>query len=128
MAYIREQITLDEIKAEAGEFIWFAYHTCWWTHRGTDLGTLPSGIPCDPRGSVLLSTEADGFFKAAEANPDHYGKHGLTAFVAAHNDNCALEPDGRRWSLRNWQEYNDLLDYQQEVGNQSERQPTQSQQ
>ena len=113
MAYIVETTTLQEIKDAAPETIWTSVLTCWWTHRATDLRTLPNGLPCDPRGGVLMMDDGQSFLTRAEANPDHYGKHGLAAFIASHNDNCVVScDDTRNTCLRSWQEYNDLLDHQ----------------
>ena len=112
MPYIVEATTLQEIKHAAPETIWYSVHTCWWTHRSTDLRKLPNGLPCDPRGGVLMMDEGQSFLTSAEANPDHYGKHGLAAFIASHNDNCVVSSDDHRNTcLRSWQEYNDLLDH-----------------
>ena len=112
MAFIRKQTTLEDVKKDCPDTIWYSYHTCWWTHRNTDLRTLPdNGLPCDPRGSVLMMVEAYKFIESAEANPDFYGKRGLDAFMAAHNDNCVVSfRDYRNTCLRTWDEYNDLLD------------------
>ena len=111
MAKIRQMTTIADIKAERPEYIWYAYHTCWWTHRESDLSRTRTGLPCDPRGSVLLYTYAHEFLRMAEVNAAHYGRHGLDAFIAAHHDNCYLsEDEPRPWSLRSWDEYNDLLD------------------
>lgn len=70
------------------------------------------GLPCDPRGSVLFQTDnIEGFLMAAEDNADHYGKHGIRAFMAAHHSNCVISlTDLRPTSGREWQEYNDALD------------------
>ena len=111
MPVIINAITLETIKAARPETVWYAVKTCWWTHRQTDLRTLPNGLPCDPRGSVLMMTDGQTFLAAAEANPDHYGKHGLAAFMASHNDNCIVsQTNVSSTSLQTWQEYNDLLD------------------
>ncbi len=111
MPYIIKSITLQEIKDSEPKTIWYSMNTCWWTHRSTDLRTLPNGLPCDPRGGVLMMAEAEAFIFDAEANPAHYGKHELTAFIAAHNDNCIVsQNDSRNTCLRSWQEYNDILD------------------
>jgi hypothetical protein len=68
------------------------------------------GIPTDPRGGVLFQTEdIEGFLQAAIDNQTAYGKHGLRAFIAAHNDNCFL-PNGRNWCSENWDEYNTAID------------------
>ena len=69
-------------------------------------------LPCDPRGSVLFQTEdVQGFLNAAASNPQHYGKHGLRAFMAAHHSNAQLSlTDPRPWSAESWDEYNAALD------------------
>ena len=110
MPHINIVTTLEEIKESQPDTIWYAFHTCWWTHREEDLRTLENGLPCDPRGSVLMMRSADSFFAAAEANPSHYGINGLKALEAAHNDNCVVGRfDPRQTSLRTWGEYNALL-------------------
>ena len=68
------------------------------------------GLPCDPHGGVLIMARASDFLTQAEANPGHYGQHGLAVFMAAHNDNCVVSPtDGRNTCMATWPEYNDLL-------------------
>ena len=113
MPYIREKTTLEDIKAEKPKTIWYSVNTCWWTHRQNDLRVHPeSGLPCDPRGGMLMMGPAGEFIANAEANPEHYGKHGLDAFIAAHNDNCVvhLQFDHRPTCLATWDEYNKRLD------------------
>ena len=112
MPHIIERTTLEEIKAAAPRTIWWSVSTCWWTHRAEDLywGDSPTGLPCDPRGGMLMMGDASGFLAHAETNPSFYGSHGLDAFIAAHNDNCVVSLADRRTAcLRTWQEYNDLL-------------------
>ena len=118
---LRQTTSLEEIEREIGAeapgkaIIWYSVNTCWWTHRQTDLREHPSSsLPCDPRGGMLMMTEPGGaqaFLDQAKANPGHYGRHGLDAFLAAHNDNC-LVSDEEPWPtcLRTWEEYNALLD------------------
>ena len=115
MAHIRKQTTLGDVRAGKPTTIWYSVNTCWWTHRETDLRQhRESRLPCDPRGGMLMMTEPGGaehFLQAAEDNPEHYGKHGIEAFTAAHNDNCVVsEMDSRNTCLQSWDEYNDLLD------------------
>ena len=112
MPHIRTQITLDELKRANPETIWYSVTTCWWTHRSSDLRSRPdNGLPCDPRGGVLMMGPAAEFLANAEANPAHYGKYGLDAFMASHNDNCVVSPtDSRNTCLRSWQEYNYLIE------------------
>jgi hypothetical protein len=69
-------------------------------------------LPCDPRGSVLFQTDdVHGFLNKAAENPEHYGPHGLRAFMAAHHSNCVLSlADPRAWSDESWDAYNAALD------------------
>ena len=110
-------ITLDDIRADQPTTIYYGAISCWWTHRRSDMCVVPdgrpgAGLPCDPRGGVLFETnDAEAFIVAAEAHPESYGRHGITAFLAAHNDNCVVALDDRRATcLRTWDEYNDLMD------------------
>ena len=118
MAHIRKQTTLDDVRADKPRTIWYSVNTCWWTHRQVDLRQHPriGLLPCDPRGGMLMMTEPGGaehFLRDVEKNPKHYGKHGLDAFIAAHNDNCVVsETDAGNTCLQTWDEYNDLLDRQ----------------
>ena len=43
MPIITNAITLETVKAAQPETVWYAVKTCWWTHRQTDLRTLPGG-------------------------------------------------------------------------------------
>ena len=112
MPLIKFITTLEDVKADKPETIWYSFVSCWWTHRQSDLRTLPdNGMPCGPRGGVLMMGPADEFLAAAEANPRAYGKYGLKAFMAAHNDNCVVsESDDRNTCLRTWPEYNGLIE------------------
>lgn len=109
---IRERITLQDVRNAKPEMIFYGALTPWWTHDRNDLCLLPSGIPCDPLGGVLMQTDkVEEFLEAAEKNPGHYGRHGLRAFMAAHNDNCVLShQDPRPACFRSWEQYNDALD------------------
>lgn len=119
--YIRERTTLADVIAAEPDTIYYGFHTCWWTHREEDVRIKPKNdLPCDPRGGMLMMTPGSKFLAAAMLNPGQYGKHGLDALMAAHNDNCIVTPfDNREACLETWREYNDLLDQQglQEVGN-----------
>jgi hypothetical protein len=109
---VREKTTLEAIRRERPTMIFYSFITPWWTHRPCDLGVKDSGLPCGPRGSILLQTDdVEGFLRAAEANPEHYGRHGLRSFIAAHNDNAirSLE-DPRPWEEKGWEPYNEALD------------------
>lgn len=112
MIKIVENITLTDIKATRPDMIFYGATTCWWTHDPSHLGTNAGGLPCDPRGGVLFQTEdVEGFLRAAEQNPGHYGRHGLRTFLAAHHLNCQRsEDDSKPWCMRTWDEYNQALD------------------
>ena len=111
----RDIMTLDGVRTDKPRMIWYSVHTCWWTHRGEHLYKVPEGrpgvgIPCDPRGSPLFQTDdAEGFLQAAEKNPEHYGKHGLRAFMAAHHMNC-MAANYRPSCYEGWEDYNEMLD------------------
>lgn len=115
MPYIRNKTTIEDVRRDTPQSIWYSMTTCWWTHRVSDLLThVGSGLPCDPRGGMLMRTDnVSGFLGTAEVFPGHYGEHGLDAFIAAHHDNCIVDRDDpRNTCLRTWDEYNELLDTQ----------------
>ena len=116
MPHIIEKITLQEIRDAEPEAIYCGFRSCWWTHRSADLYLLPGGLPCDPRGGVLMTyTDAQEFLDRAEAHPELYGRNGLEALLAAHHDNCVVSPANHTSTcLRTWDEMNDLLDAQRE--------------
>ena len=99
----------------------YAVHTPWWCvtppfppYRlpGTGGDSIEAnGIPCDPRGSVLLQTGMDlmAFIEHAAAKPDHYGEHGMLTFAAAHHMNVMTD-DLQPTSLGSWKEYDALVD------------------
>ena len=115
MAHIIRRTTLEDVKEDTPPTIWYSVKTCWWTHRQSDLrSTGVYQLPCDPRGGMLMMTGAPGFLADAEANPGHYGRHGMAAFMAAHNDNCtvSVSPSAQEvpTCLDTWEAYNFLLD------------------
>jgi hypothetical protein len=114
MAYITHRVTLAAIRAAHPTHIYYSAGTCWWTHDPQHLYTHPSGLPCDPRGAPLYETaDVEGFLAAAEAHPEHYGRHGIAAFLAAHHANCQVgASDARPTCLKTWEEYNAALDAQ----------------
>jgi hypothetical protein len=141
---IEKNKTIEQVKADIASdpaaMIFYAVHSCWWTHNPKHLGKAspPKGItvngveiephliPVDPRGSVLMQTrEGDAltFIENAEKDPSHYGKHGLSAFMAAHHENCfqaLIETQFKRmgrvvlskrnWSMDGWAQYNEAID------------------
>lgn len=124
--------SLDAVRQAKPKAIYYATRSCWWTHRETDLQTYatPDGhlVPCDPRGGLLFeacgAAEVERFLRAAEQKADHYGIWGLTAFLAAHNDNCVMKTEMgyAPWCFENWDDYNKLLD--EEYGQQRVPPPT----
>lgn len=118
---IQENVTLEQIIAFKPKAIYYGANTCWWTHDAGHLGSGSNGLPIDPVGGVLFETdEIDAFFKAATSNPEHYGKHGLRAFIAAHHSNCFAAPADRsnlpaiyqmrHYAAAGWTAYNDAID------------------
>lgn len=124
LPYIRNIITLKGVEAELRAAkpgrIWWSVVTCWWTHRESDVRSRSdNGMPCDPRGGVLMMVEGQGatdFIAAARANPAHYGQYGIAAFMAAHNANCEIRYKRPRiivpWAMRTWDEYNAAIERQ----------------
>jgi hypothetical protein len=113
--------TIADVRRMRPSRIYYAMHTCWWAYSEFHLYSLPGssvepggkGLPCDPRGSVLMMSEegdAEGFVLAAQANPEHYGKHGFRAFEAALHGNVVVAATGKPTSFRTWAAYNELLD------------------
>lgn len=63
------------------------------------------GIPLDPLGSPLLQTDKPlECLMSVENNPEHFGDHGMDAFLLAHHQNC----EGS--IFREWEPYNRILD------------------
>ncbi len=112
MPVIVEEISFEEVLASKPKIIFYGARTMWWTHKAEHLYKTSSGLPCDPRGGVLLQTEdVAGFLYAAMDHSEHYGKHGLRAFMAAHHLNCCVSPeDPRPTCMDSWDAYNDALD------------------
>jgi hypothetical protein len=109
------KVTLGQLETIARHLpetvICYAMSTCWWCCKDQLTPQDDAGIPCDPRGSVLMETTLGFYLRDAKASPDHYGKHGLNAFVAGYDGNL-LNDKGKPTSFETWDEYNDLLDRQ----------------
>lgn len=113
MPIIRRKTTIDDVYADDdAHTAWYCVHGSWWTHRSGDVGArADNGLPCCPSGSPLLMQDLETFMDSAIRNHDHYGRHGIEAFMASHNDNCIVSvADPRPTCLRTWDEYNDLID------------------
>jgi hypothetical protein len=69
------QITLEAVRRRIERYniriIYYAAQTCWWTISAQDLYKHPkSGLPCDPRGGMLLEChDPIDFLDQAEKNP-----------------------------------------------------------
>lgn len=114
MTSIIKAITMEEIEQIKPAMIFHGMQSPWWTHDPAHLGATASGLPCDPSGGPLFETRHTAEFLAeARANPQHYGKHGLAAFMAAHHLNCRTNMDDLKPTcLRDWNAYNAVLDAQ----------------
>ncbi len=61
--------------------------------------------PLDPSGSPLMQTDnPTEWISMAEKKPEHFGRHGIQAFLKAHHQNCG----GLCFSK--WEQYNLLCD------------------
>jgi hypothetical protein len=119
---IQEILTQSpEISAYGGgKWSMYSVHCCWWTSFPEDLGRLPAvrydpklgritpnpegiGLPCCPHcKSVLMQGPLEGFIAAAQAEPGHYGRFGLDAFLEAFSRNAKSCYPG-------WDYYNRLI-------------------
>jgi len=84
-----------------GKWAMYSISCCWWTSFPEDLGENVVGFPCCPHcGSLLFQAPLDKFLESAKADPAHYGKFGLDAFLEAHSRNTDRCHAG-------WDKYND---------------------
>ena len=107
------QMTLADVSAMRPTMVYYGASTCWWgveTRSGGPRYRTPgNGLPADPRGGVLFQTDDfAAFIRSAVEKPEHYGVHGLDAFMAAFEGN--VTNGGRSWCFRSWDDYNRLLD------------------
>jgi hypothetical protein len=112
---ILKEVTMAEVRQRAHPYrmAFYGANTCWWTSSENDLYKKPgSGLPCDPRGGMLFQT-SDGdlgkFLDSAQENVEHYGKHGIRAFLAAYHG-VVIAANGNPTCCESWKDYNDLLD------------------
>src|SRR5271170_504758 len=116
MPFIFTNITLAQIEAAEPKTLWVARHTCWWTHRPEDLSKNPEGKMCDPRGGeVDAISHVKDYLRRMKLNAREgvYGKHGTSAFMAAHHDICKVsERDERSTCMQFWREYTAQIDIQ----------------
>ncbi len=61
-------------------------------------------IPLDPSGSTLFEMyDLMTWITEAEKKPEHFGKHGLLAFMKSHHQNCSK-------CYTKWEHYNNVID------------------
>jgi hypothetical protein len=82
--------------------IWVSQRTCWWTHHASHISVCPA--------RPLIESDPWAFLRRVEANPGHYGRHGLDALVAAHHSNCRDALTGAPYASARWDDYNAALD------------------
>jgi hypothetical protein len=122
---IVKKTTLADVRAAKPKMIYYGFRTTWWTHDPKHLYAIekgrvlhpsqvtPTSIPCDPRGGVLLQTDdIEGFISMSEANTEHFGKHGIDAFIGAHHDNCQTD-FGMPWSADTFEQIGEAIDRQE---------------
>lgn len=113
---LTNNLSFEQIKqlAQRKHRLVYALQTCWWK-LGDPCYTTSSEhgrLPCGPRGEMLLETDNPlAFIKAAEDNPEHYGRNGLDAFAAAYDGNLVTDT-GAPTSFNSWDDYNALIDLQ----------------
>lgn len=101
----------------AWPMIYYGMNTCWWGHDSDHLGFLPTpfsgslgGLPCDPRGGVLLQTENwRHWLSASRAKHQAESRFGLARLMAAHHTNSFLNT-GMRWCEPSWDRYDEALE------------------
>jgi len=111
-----KQWSLKDLKALAKQSnrLVYAMNTCWWKIGGPIYSHLDCNLPCGPRSEMLLEMDNPlEFIELAEKNPEHYGKYGLDAFVAAYHGNVIVAKTGLPTSLESWDKYNELLDQEE---------------
>jgi hypothetical protein len=114
---IIKKVTLDQVDTIARNIpdtkVCWAVKTCWWCFHHDIPYRTDSGLPSDPRGSVLMQGKLGIFIQTAKDSVEHYGKHGLDAFIAAYHGNL-LTDEGKPTSFETWDQYNELLNKQEE--------------
>ena len=115
LTYAMDLKMLKQLAKKSKRLI-YAINTCYWKIGNPVYSHPDCDLPCGPRGEMLLEMDnPNEFIRLAEENPDHYGKYGLQAFVAAYHGNIiAIGNDersmGKITSLETWDEYNEVID------------------
>lgn len=117
LARVREDMAQQERLSQAPPVIYAATATKFWTHTRDALRHL-ARIPIEPGArqefrrvgprleEISEISDWRGFLSAAEANPALFGPFGLSAFMAAHAENCRHPIENIAWSAREWISYN----------------------
>lgn len=111
-------VSLQDVLDAKPETAWYSVHTCWWTTNPEHLEQIRvllneprDGVPVDPSRSPLFMAPALDFIKDAQNNVEHYGKHGIDAFMLAYHGNVVASDDPRLpRCAAEWESYNKLLD------------------
>lgn len=106
-------VSLEEVIAATPPMIWVGLLTEWWTHREEDLMQNCDGMACDPMGGIIVPANGLEFIESALEHPDHFGRHGLAAFEAAHHANCVRSLDESPLvpaCMEHWEDYNKGVD------------------
>jgi hypothetical protein len=108
--------TFDDLLqlAQEAKKVIYGFNTCWWKFDNPPYQHPNSNLPCGPRGEMLLEMHEPLQFLTSAANmAHHYGRHGLTALIAAYHGHLLTDMD-RPTSFESWEAYNEVLDHQTE--------------
>jgi hypothetical protein len=107
-----EQINWSTVKKMSDEIpkarVVYGFSTCWW--KIGDPCYQKNGLPCDPRGGVLMETTLADFIESAERDTEKFGKHGLRTFMAAYHGNLVTADNGWPTCFEKWEQYDELVD------------------
>lgn len=66
--------------------------------------SFSNNLPVDPLGFPVKKMDLKLWLDNSLSNPSHYGKHGLTAFLFTHHQNC------KSFFSNKWDSYNNYID------------------
>lgn len=116
----KEVVSFEDIKKiceeNPDELICYDTVSAWWCILTDNEYRVGGHIPASPHGSVLMQTEISNWINGIEEKKDHYGKHGIKAFMSSYHGNitlngnpCAIMPDPDS-DKSIWDLHNDLID------------------
>ncbi len=88
--------------------IYYSTESCWWSHLRGHAYIHPT-MKCPAGGQIVAEKDWEGWLESARENPDHYGRWGIKAMLAAHHTNCR-DAKGFFYAARTWEPYNAALD------------------